>query len=83
MSYAYSMRRPTCRSCDENKHDECTGIARYLEQDGYNDYICQCYCRREINAARESKIKIDRFVALANRELSKDERRQVAERLLS
>jgi hypothetical protein len=51
--------RPTCKACDEQRHGDCNGIARYIDQDGYSAYTCECHCRREVNDAREMKIRLD------------------------
>lgn len=48
----------TCKSCDQGRHEECDGTAKYIDQDGYSTYICECHCRREINRAREIKVKL-------------------------
>jgi hypothetical protein len=37
--------RATCSNCDRGKHSECNGTAVYIEQDGANRYVCECFCR--------------------------------------
>lgn len=32
--------------CDRGDHEACNGIARFVEQDGTNEYICNCHCHK-------------------------------------
>lgn len=58
---SYSYLRPTSRECETNEHGSCSGIARYMEQDGLNDYTCQCGCHRPARDARERREKVARL----------------------
>lgn len=37
-----------CKACDEGRHDDCSGTVTFIEQDGPNAYICECWHRREV-----------------------------------
>ncbi len=48
----------TCKVCDEKRHMDCTGVAVYMDQDGPQNYICQCYCRERKLTERDLQQRV-------------------------
>ena len=71
--------RHTSTSCDKREHGGCDGTALYMDQDGPNRYVCECYCHQAAQDARRREDDL-RAVRKFMREVGLDRTHKVVEK---